>query len=89
MRRRHKYGCSQRHIERKRTAAEPWNVVTYSKADFLSFEFELEILVDGIFCELQIDVRIHCLSICADYADKAAAALYEISNVKLREAPSC
>ena len=89
MRRRHKYRRVQRHIERKRSASNIRNIVTYSKADFLSFEFEFEILVDRIFRKLQINARIHRLSICTGHTDKAATSLYEVSDVKLLEISVC
>ena len=89
MRRGHKYRRVQRHIERKRSSSNIRNIVTYSKADFLSFEFKFEILVDRIFRKLQINARIHRLSICTGHTDKAATTLYEVSDVKLLEISVC
>ena len=55
----------------------------------ITFEFKFEILVDRIFRKLQINARIHRLSICTGHADKAATALYEVSDVKLLEISVC
>lgn len=54
----------------------------------ITFEFKFEILVDRIFRKLQINARIHRLSICTGHADKAATALYEVSDVSFWKFPS-